>query len=295
MLPLPLPATDALRLADWLEIYALISADENSSRGDLERALVRGSIYERNADVRIEEKCLQVFFELEQRVAATQTAYPFVIDGTTLSVKPDRRLFASYLFCLGLSYFGWTPRRNAPINPRDLFEDISCIAAGQYIQGNVLRFGARGRASATSFRAAIDQLCQRVGEGIGFKEQATLARKDDKVDLVAWKELGPDRRSSKLVLFGQCASGADWDGKVSELQPKAFWDQWTSDGAISEHIKSFYIPHRIQAKKWDFYARKAGVVFDRCRIAYWSWQNNDAVLADPRYLEWFETKLSELR
>jgi len=37
-------------------------------------------------------------------------------------------------------------------------------------------------------------------------------------------------------------------------------------------IKSFFTPYRVERDKWEFYARKAGILFDRCRIAFWAHQ-----------------------
>jgi hypothetical protein len=36
-------------------------------------------------------------------------------------------------------------------------------------------------------------------------------------------------------------------------------------------ISSFFIPHRIERNRLAPYVRKAGIIFDRCRIAYWSY------------------------
>jgi len=147
-LDLPDEPTNELKLADWLEIYALISADENPSKGDLEQALRTASVLEAQGSDAIEAKCLEVFSELEHRSIAADDAYPFDIDGATLSVKPQREIYASYIFCLCLSYFRWDATRNKEINidPWLLFEDLSCIAAAQFVHGEVMSFGtARGK------------------------------------------------------------------------------------------------------------------------------------------------------
>jgi hypothetical protein len=74
-------------------------------------------------------------------------------------------------------------------------------------------------------------------------------------------------------MFGQCASGNDWASKLGELQPSAFWGQWMQDSPISPYlIRSFFVPHRIERRKWELIARKAGLLFDRCRIASWACQ-----------------------
>lgn len=291
-LALPSEATNILKLADWLEIYALISADENSSRGDLENALRTASVFESGNKEAVEEVCLQVFFELEQRATAAGDAYPFVIDGAVLSSKPNRDEFTAYIFCLFLSYFRWSTDRNyeIPINPWLLFEELSCIAAVEYLNGEGVSFGtSRGSSNQAkaAFKKAIKNLCQRMGEGKDFREQPSLNRQDDKVDLVVWKDFG-DRKTSKIVMFGQCAAGDNWTAKVAELQPDAFWRQWMVQSRISPHLRSFYIPHRVANEHWNFYARKSDVLFDRCRVAFWAFRNNKVVLSNANYARWYD-------
>src|SRR5438445_7098218 len=142
-LALPSEPTNELMLADWLEILALISPDENSSKGDLDGALRTASVLEGKGNAAIEEKCLQVFFELEQRAVSAESSYPFTIDGAALVVKPDKEQFAAYIFCLLLSYFHWKSHRHKEVgfNPWLLFEDLCSIAAKNYLEGKVIRFG----------------------------------------------------------------------------------------------------------------------------------------------------------
>ena len=168
-LPLPDEATNELKLADWLEIYALLSPDENSSRGDLDRALRLSSVLESRGMGAIEAKCVTVFSELEDRARAAEDAYPFTINGATLQLKPGKDTYAAYLFCLCLSYFRWSTLRSREIdiNPWLLFEELCAIAAAQYVGGEVVNFGtSRGstKSGLNSFREAINNLCMRVGE-----------------------------------------------------------------------------------------------------------------------------------
>lgn len=299
--PLPDTPTDIIKLADWIEIYAIISADDNSSRGDLERALRRASVFQSEKEDEssgIEDTLLQVFLELEERASSAGDAYPFEIVGGILRLRSHPKQFPAYIFCLVLSYFKWKAKKGAPVDPWRLFEELSCGAARHYMQGDVFWFASRARGAkvrrgqrsqSTAFQNGINDLCNELGEGQGFKNQPTLNRQDDKVDLVAWRDF-QDKRSSKLVMFGQCAAGNNWTGKTAELQPDRFWDQWLQDGKISPLIRSFYIPHRVPRKEWEFRARSAGILFDRCRIAFWTSQAED-IMRDGRYMKWCRTIL----
>jgi hypothetical protein len=238
-------------------------------------------VFSTNESDQIDEALAQVFFEIEDRAKAAGDGYPFELAGGLLKLRSEPKDFPAYLFCLVLSYFGWKPRKGDPINPRDLFEELSCAAARGYLQGEVFPFGPKA-ANRKGFKQAVGALCAALCEGQGFKNQKTFDRKDDKVDLVAWKGF-QDRRSGKLVMFGQCASGGDWKDKLGEMQAGPFWDQWMQEAKISPLIRSFYVPHRVEKARWEYTARRTGVLFDRCRIAFWAGRE---IQTDYRYLEW---------
>jgi len=282
MLTLPYDdLTDPVRLADWLELCALVSPDHNSSRGDLGGALRTASLSELGDDYAVERKELEVFAELEDRTKACERAYPFGTDCPgLLQVKPGGwQAFPVYVFCLCLSYYPLTESKVAP----KLFERISCLAASSYLHGQAVGFGSPRSELPASFADAVARVCQLMGEGGGYRTQPSLSCKDDTLDLVAWRDFA-DLKTSKILMFGQCGAGKDWSGKLGELDPNAFWRQWMRDGAVSpEPLKSFFTPYRIRQCQWDHCARKAGVLFDRCRIAYWAHQE----LADhARLMEW---------
>lgn len=269
MLDLPYDdLTDPIRLADWLELYALLSTDSNSSRGDLSSALRIVSHPEVDEDHQIEQKLLEVFDELEQRKESAQESYPFSIDYRgVLEFKPETwKSSPVYSFCLCLSYY---PLRETRVGPK-LFERVSCLAAKGYLQGEAVGFGPPRTDLPSSFSDAVTELCVRIGEGETFRVQPTLDRQDDKLDLVAWKDFA-DKRSSKVVMFGQCGAGRNWADKLGELQPRAFWSQWMQVGNVSpDPIKSFFTPYRVRQSLWNHHARQAGILFDRCRIAHCS-------------------------
>jgi len=279
--------TDSLRLADWLELYAITSSDSNSSRGDLDSALRTTSHSELGSDDEIEQKILEVFGEFEQRAKAAGEAYPFDIDfrGILRLKAGGWEAFPVYTFCLCLSYY---PLRETHIGPK-IFEQVSCLAARGYLRGRAVGFGSPRVGLSSSFADAITELCNLVGEGGGYLKQSSLSRQDDTLDLVAWKDF-EDKRPSKILMFGQCGAGRNWSEKLGDLQPDAFWKQWMQLATISpDPIKSFFTPYRVGWRLWEFQARRAGILFDRCRIAYWAHQEE----ADHSSLiEWTEDFLT---
>jgi hypothetical protein len=224
---------------------------------------------------------LDVFNELEQRESAAAHAYPFDIESGVLRLKSAWTNYPAYVFCLFLSYFGLSETRIAP----KLFESVSCQAAKRYLNGYAVGFGSPRTELPSNFPSAVTRLCKLIGEGGQFLEQPSLSRKDDTLDVVVWVDF-IDKLPSKILMFGQCAAGDNWGDKLAELQPDVFWRQWMMESLVSPiPIKSFFIPHRIETNKWDFVSRKAGIVFERCRIAYWA---HDGGLNFSRHIEWIQ-------
>lgn len=270
MVPLPHALKDVIRLADWLELYALSCADRNSSDGDLERVLSRSSVFEADDRERLEETVARVFSELSLRATAAGTAYPFSVEGSVLQARRNWRTRSSYLFCLCLSYFGDRRTPAQPIYPRRMFESLCRDVASKLIQGNGVRFGSpRARTEIpTSFVRAVDELClRRIGEGQGFqKGQKVHWAKDYGLDVVAWRD-APDVLPGKLLVFGACASGNDWEGKLNDLQPQNFCAEYMQRLPVSPIIRTFFIPHRVDQTDWLHKSRAGGIIFDRCRIS----------------------------
>jgi hypothetical protein len=264
--PLPLPSqpTDIVKLADWLELSALLSPDFNSSRGDLESALVAGAIFDDRPDDQ-EAALVNVFAEIARR-AQFVAAYPFLVKAGVLTCAEPWDDKSSYVFCLCLSYKGAANIKGAKIYPRRIFELLSAQAVEKFISGTSYRFGSpRLPPAERRFKGAINQLCGLMKEGGPFSDEPILDHKDDGVDIVAWRE-ELDQLSGKLLIFGACASGDDWDKKLGELMPKEFCETWMQRTPVSHPLKAFFVPHRLNLARWDYAARRAGIFFDRCRI-----------------------------
>lgn len=272
-LSLPSNPKDPILLGDWLEIYALLSTDVNSSKGDLEAALRTGTIY--SSPDAIESVCLDVFTELESRTRAAGIAYPFQIKNGLVQQKGNWKDYPAYVFCLCLSYFGCKERKGSKAYPRRWFEHLARDAARYYLgeESLAVRFGTPRLVSElpSSFKQAINKVCKSLKEGEGFKGTSSGHAQDDAVDIIAWKHF-PDGLPGKVILFGNCATQRDWDNsKARELNPEAFCLEWMRDPPRCKIIKSYFIPHRVKYDQFLTQLRYAGVIFDRCRIAHWSY------------------------
>jgi hypothetical protein len=292
MLPLPDRPTDELDLADWCELNALQAEDRACSFGDLERALNRSAVFNSQADV--EEKMAEVAFEIEARAIAAGDSYAFTFDGYNVELRANENDYYPYLFCLCLSYFGWEQPAGAVVFPARMFEHLSSVAARRFLQGEAIRFAAPREGEVPApFRKAIDYICQRSGEGIGFQHNNEPVKQDDTLDIVAWRNF-PDTLPGKLLLFGQCAAGGNWDEKISDLQPRDFCDAWMEQAPSSTLLKALFIPHRIESDKWRLHTIKAKLIFDRCRIAHLA-HHPDHLPQPESFMEWCRATLAQQR
>lgn len=273
--PAPKAITDSVELADWLELKALSSRDGNASKGDLAGLLRRAGGYDpaKEAD-EVERLCLAVFSELDTRPKAAGDSYPFIIKPGLIRVRAQALAkYPAYIFCLCLSAWRWMNAKERPENARQLFEDLSCFVAKNYLGGEVFRFASPRESPFKEFSKAVEHVCDVLGEGTGYRsDQPPAAKKDDTLDVVAWKTF-PDTRFGKIVIFGQCASGGDWLAKRSELQPSVFIDQWIEPDFTVDCVRAFFIPHRMRTDVWKETVRRAGIPFDRCRVSYWAHQD----------------------
>jgi hypothetical protein len=286
MVALPRNLEDPIRLADWLELTALEAGDRNASAGDLTTAL-------QIATNVTDDIVQQVMLELEYRQKAADEAYPFRVQrARVLQFRGGWRNFIPYIFCLILSYFGSPSSSEGDPDPRQLFEELSASAATEYIRGSVLHFGIACARGTAPFENAVRDLCLKLGEGTGFHRRTARRVKDDKLDIVAWKPFA-DGLPSQLVMFGQCASGENWQDKMGELNPDAFCRLWLIDQPVSPVVRSFYIPHRVSREDWSHPSAYSGILFDRCRVAFWA-QKARGRITDDRYINWCRSVMSRL-
>ena len=107
-----------------------------------------------------------------------------------------------------------------------------------------------------------------MGEGEKSRHRNRINRaKDDGLDVVAWHSF-PDGRPGKVILFGQCATGKNWDEKLRDLRADEWIDEWFTDVLPVKPLGLFFVPFRLGPDDWSSHSRKAGVIMDRCRIAH---------------------------
>ena len=312
----PTAAADPVELADYLELLALQADDGSASIMDLRGPInIAGTAelldLDPDADAGLtdpegDETVVDPGGEvLESRGAAAEAeviarevscggAYPFELDANgVLSLSADA-MCSPYIFMLLLTRFGSTPMvgkaRISKIDAAKTFENLATVAAFEYFGSQdahtlVYPFGAPREEVPKGFRDAVDDLCLRIGEGSRCKPGGNLSdQQDGKLDIVVVRRF-PDGRAGQMMGFGQCATGADWRDKLSELDPRGFCSLWMMEQPAVLPIRMFFVPHTIEDRRWMHANTLGGIVFDRCRMAYHSTYPGDEAL-QRKILDW---------
>ncbi len=301
-------------LADWLELHVLQATRQKISSASLSNVLdfleddkistTPDDDSDRSSGDRIlddEDRDATVaaaFEELQYRQEHLGAAYPFTVDArrlvlsrasTTSGVDVGRTV---YLFCLFASAI-----REARIQPKalmaglekeiaDNFQICACLAAGGYLNGDVVSFGFP-RATGTGFLPALRAAYGRFGVGDVCSEIPVglpQSLKDGGIDVVAWRD-HPDRMPSKLYLLGQSASGKDWKGKSVVEYIEQFHGAWFTNAPAKNCLPAMFIPFTLHAelheeaglpfsdlirRRFWYEEMRFGLIFDRLRIAHYA-------------------------
>lgn len=275
-------ASDAVQdHADWLELEALRSADGNASFQDFVAAIRRAgttdAIEDRSTPDRGSELSQQLadaaFSELASRsLHCGPERYPYELSDQVVQVRHGNPESSPYIFMLLLKYFGiGAGPRN--IKGASVFEELSALAGKNYLGGaaagaRASHFGFPRRIGPRGFRPALDALCRELKEGGGSKDGPTVRQqKDAKLDLVVWKPF-PDERIGRIIAFGQCAAGGNYQDKATELSPRQFYQRWMWAPLRTEPLVFFFVPRCMPEDGADHIsALGSTILFDRCRIS----------------------------
>ncbi|MCP5519472.1 MAG: hypothetical protein H7A45_19690 [Verrucomicrobiales bacterium] len=275
-----------VRLADHIELCALRSPRRRFSAGDMIANLDRR---EDEEEENFERPVSEAFQELAERIEHLGSArglYPFELrGGDELRARREARRpdgGCLYLFLLLATTLNMRDQRwHAELDGAELFERLSAEVARRYLGGpddprvGALVFGTsragdvhsdESPTGSTRFEAAVNDLCQRLGEGGHFRPRTdrSVRARDDKLDVVVWRGFS-DRRGAKLVGFGQCKTGTAWGPELPRLNPDAFCRRWFDAPPAVTPVKLFFLTDRVR-EDFIHHGIEAGVLFDRCRV-----------------------------
>lgn len=222
-----------------------------------------------------EEKALQVFEELERRARLLGEAYPFAVDGITITPS-DRKLNSSYLFCLGLKFISDIPEN---FRTRE-FESIVKRAAEEYFRGEAVRIGAPWKTGEITDYRALLQLVSDLIPDLGAPTRDTApAGGDAGWDVVVVNNFA-DREFSRIIALGNCATGkTDWLKKGRETGPETFWGFFTRSPIGRNVCLTFLaVPFLMTEEEKVRKQWPDSISFDRMRICERVPSTSDAVM-----------------
>ena len=224
------------------------------------------------------------FLEIERRIEACNAGYPFDLSQSGRSLHSIQNSGSSqpmiYKYLLLATRLNMSKNRtHAGIDGALLFEEVSSEAARSYLgpSSESMIFGTA--AEATNFEGKVNDLCQRIGEGDGYKNRPDSQghQRDGKLDVVLWKHFA-DRMPGKFVAFGQCKTGTSYLDTLTQLQPESFCRKWMQSFPIPIPTRMFFVAEALPRGGWYNIASDAGLLFDRCRIAEFSQIVNQELL-----------------
>jgi hypothetical protein len=257
--------------ADWMELAAILSRRKTASRADLIRSLsvledsqhgvvqLEELIDSEHTGEELEEEILQsdselwasdVREELATRLASIGQAYPFRIDASgmdwllTYHPEEDRHDHLFYSCCLLI-----TARRyglltcEVPQMDR-IMQIIAYLVAGRIVDGTAYWFGYPRPDGTGKMAEAIAEVLRRMGF-----DSPTLApplwslgeENDEGVDLIAWRNFG-DGLPARLVVYGQVASGKNWEDKSVVRYTDSTIPIWFGAFGQRYYIPAMFIP-----------------------------------------------------
>lgn len=299
MLSIPDIGAHRTKLADWLELSCIESADRRVGFGtlvsasDMDREEQPEDISE--DDVWEDDLVVSVQAEITERLKCIGDEYPFSIDERGRFIEFRSNLSeagAVYLFCLFLSHAtdrSIVPEELAPPVDhavRDLFQVCATVAAAGYIGGHAMSFGWP-RPSSETFLQALNRIYALFGDGEPHAQPppgAPKQVKDDEIDVIAWRPT-PDRLPGTQYLLGQAASGSGWKNKGVVAAADGFHKFWFKHAPASQHVNAMFMPFCLEEDPADgqavtqediraghvrYWTLKLGVLIYRCRMAHYA-------------------------
>jgi hypothetical protein len=290
MIALP-SSQDSVALVDWLE--ASLLTQETGRISDT-------AIIDVFSEADLEEDSDSLLAAMHQTIRSRGNtigaAYPVERQGLGYSRRGEWKEYLPYSFMLfaslnqsytELNYKGGTANK-----PAELFETLASKAVENYLHCSVIRIGAPRRSPVPfTFPKALVYAVKELGEIVGQRDLERHDSGDDGVDLIGWRPFG-DARASQAIILAQCAIGTDWrdkrDGVSLEMWRRHI--DWHS-----APLKGFAVPfHHQEGNPWRETATRAGIIFDRLRIAKLVDAAALPAVTKQEMMKWCEIRLKKI-
>lgn len=230
----------------------------------------------------------EITSEIQLRINHLGEKYPFILTNHGYSIELNdnvnlcSKIYKYLLLCTRVKMTGPTGA-NRIINGVDgaLVFELLCGEVSKNFFGKNTELDVFGTSKATgsSFTARLKNMINRLGEGRDANDYPGSRPQDDKVDLIIWKS-STDKNSSKFIGFGQCKTGTSWLNRLSDLDTDVFCKKWFHTTPIVTPLKMFFCAQYFPRNQWNYYARSAGLIFDRFRIIEFLPENIESSILD---------------
>lgn len=249
---MPIPSfpsdSDSETICDWVEATVLWR-DQRFPRGRLQTTVQREGL--------AQALTTDVWSELERRATLFGAAWPLKYEDSDLTPRRSNaktKVIYRFFSALGL-------RQNIDNAGRALFEECVAHLAKGLTGTDAIRLGhPRIAPVPPNLGDAINMYCDRSLEH--YKGPPPQANGDLGIDIATWKTF-PDARGGWLHFVGNCASGADWEDKLLELNCNHWLDYMS--WAIPP-VRFFATPFVLQNERIRWASQRGGIILDRPRL-----------------------------
>jgi hypothetical protein len=246
---------DPWAVADWVELRAL------ASRAVVKRGDIRSALETEGAETP-ELVAEETWHVLEERSRLHGSRWPLVLAGARISRRNHTRVSLSLYRYLSVLSLG----QDIDADDRALFEDVVAALLSPLTGRPGYRTGHPARpGQLRSFRERVEKyglLASLATSEIG--QDPLPDDKDLGLDAASWRRFA-DGRGGDVHFIAQCATGGDWEEKLSDLnlevwKPHIAW-------AVTP-VRVFATPRVlvVPSTKWIRITRKGGLILDRPRL-----------------------------
>lgn len=262
-------------ICDYLEYKSIVSDENAISINEILKDFLRSTDEDTHDGIddiadSSREKLELVSLECQRRAQSSGNRYPFELEFNGEVIRfiglrtTESVLYVYLLFATRLDMR--ENRRLEDIDGTNLLELISSEVSKSYFGGKSKSY-VMGTSAPGGFRAKVGELCSLLGEGFQFvnANEGPVDENDGGLDIVVWIDFS-DKKPSKLIAFGQCKTGTNWEMHIQALNSEAFCKLWFSKQPVVTPIRLFFVADIVHSERWYKVAVNAGLLFDRLRI-----------------------------
>ena len=257
-------------LANWIEA-STVFVDGSLSSSDVADVLFENDIYDQgNADEQASSDRIieDAFSEIGRRSNWLAASSPFQVQGRRIRSQItawDQDV--PYSFCMTLAMAGYytdwaSPFGNNYNEQGRLFEELTGEALRLY-GWTVLKTGWNGASQPADLERVIVSIAASLGDVTGnVPRWKDPEAKDGGLDLVCYKPFA-DGRGGKPVFLTQCASGANWIGKLHQPDIE-LWKKFVDFSGQPQ--RAFAMPFALSDDDFRRRCLNQGMFLDRYRL-----------------------------